>query len=567
MEPSRGLVAGPSPDRTTSFQENFFQIHEAAVHKLHETVPSFMRPLFNPARSPPSSPQEDESVLKPLVQAGDQDGSPLMGHTVCSPDLRIMTSPVARERSTPLSGTTGLRSPDHDGAPMAMPPGDTPFPESPGLRHLQVPLEFSEGVSGNREGPAPPSVPPAWSDETLPTAGGSGGWVATWGRSQENTALPSAPSSAEHTPDRKTLKADASTAAAKTRPVLPLPASRDASGDSESPPGLRGIAGMGDSPPQPTGASAQSSGDGDGDRASGRGWQVCDSEPVSPMPIVTNASDPTTLASPAVASEPLASARSHRQSPTASLEVERFAPIAAAQPPPSPNASGYAKQLAAITRNAPDRLAEKLADQLQQYCVDEAGQGLTSFTWDVPLPGRKSFIQQVAREFARRVEALGFERVEWGVGRDANDWRESQGRFNIIHDTVCDRYYMRLRVHWPSRPLKDADDAMHRQTSPGAETQVSLVMQIQQTLDLQRQLLEQCIAAQLNASALAEEHRCLDSQVATLRPPHPDEKDEAGIAEDSIVEASGPGDSAVEEPELASSSDEDVEAVGLSELW
>merc|ERR1712232_938520 len=115
--------------------------------------------------------------------------------------------------------------------------------------------------------------------------------------------------------------------------------------------------------------------------------------------------------------------------------------------------STFADQLATATLKAPDRLAERFSEQLQQCCLEEAGLGLNTFTWDLPLPSaRRSFMNQVAREFVSRVEALGFERVEWWSGRE---WRQSQGRFSILHDHVYDRYLMRLRVQWLDRPTPE----------------------------------------------------------------------------------------------------------------
>merc|ERR1712129_326660 len=87
--------------------------------------------------------------------------------------------------------------------------------------------------------------------------------------------------------------------------------------------------------------------------------------------------------------------------------------------------------------------------QLQQYCLEEAGMGLSNCSWDVPLPGQRPFINLLAREFVCRVERLGFSKLEWWSGRD---WREAQGRFHILHDTVYDKYHMRLKVAWLDQP-------------------------------------------------------------------------------------------------------------------
>jgi len=109
----------------------------------------------------------------------------------------------------------------------------------------------------------------------------------------------------------------------------------------------------------------------------------------------------------------------------------------------------FAEQLAETIQRAPERRAERLADQLKEICVEEASMGLNSCTWDVPIPSSsRSFVNQVAREFAFNVETMGFERIEWWNGRE---WKQSQGRYHILHDTVYDKIHMRLRVRWPDR--------------------------------------------------------------------------------------------------------------------
>merc|ERR1719352_774287 len=105
-----------------------------------------------------------------------------------------------------------------------------------------------------------------------------------------------------------------------------------------------------------------------------------------------------------------------------------------------------------------------MLEQLQQYCLEEAGLGLSSCTWDAPVAGKRSFVKNLAREFASRVETLGFEKLEWWNGRD---WREAQGRFHLLHDTVYDKYYMRLKVAWLDRPPAEEKSfaRIHRNSS------------------------------------------------------------------------------------------------------
>jgi len=150
----------------------------------------------------------------------------------------------------------------------------------------------------------------------------------------------------------------------------------------------------------------------------------------------------------------------------------------------------FAEQLAETIQRAPERRAERLADQLKEICVEEASMGLNSCTWDVPIPSSsRSFVNQVAREFAFNVETMGFERIEWWNGRE---WKQSQGRYHILHDTVYDKIHMRLRVRWPDRLQDHTAPLQHhdQQNAPISETQAALSQQIQQTLALQRQMLQ-----------------------------------------------------------------------------
>lgn len=126
--------------------------------------------------------------------------------------------------------------------------------------------------------------------------------------------------------------------------------------------------------------------------------------------------------------------------------------------------------------------------------------GLSTCTWDVPLPGQRSFINLLAREIVSRVERLGFSKLEWWSGRD---WREAQGRFHILHDTVYDKYHMRLKAEWldqlppEERTVPQFDSGLVRQTSSRSERDgPSMLEQIEQTLERQRQLLEEALANQ-----------------------------------------------------------------------
>jgi len=154
-------------------------------------------------------------------------------------------------------------------------------------------------------------------------------------------------------------------------------------------------------------------------------------------------------------------------------------------------ASAFAAQLAMASQRAPQRLAERFSEQLQQLCLDEAAMGQINFTWDLKLPsGKRSFLEAVAREFVYRVEALGFEKVEWWTGRE---WRKSQGRFHILHDNVYNKYHMRLRVRWTDRLTPE--EYVHEENTAAPHSQSQILEQLQQTLEMQRQMLEDALVA------------------------------------------------------------------------
>jgi len=180
----------------------------------------------------------------------------------------------------------------------------------------------------------------------------------------------------------------------------------------------------------------------------------------------------------------------------------------------------FALQLATATQMAPQRLAERLAEQLQQLCMEEAGLGQNTFTWDAPLPsGGRSFMQQVARTFVSKAEALGFESVEWWNGRE---WRQSLGRYHVLHDTVYDKYHMRVRVRWLDRlPPEEIESPVrrfsHQRTSsagpystlaPFQSHEQSVMEQVQQWLELQRQCLEEQLQERQAKPEVEASHPC-----------------------------------------------------------
>ncbi|CAK9019188.1 unnamed protein product [Durusdinium trenchii] len=151
----------------------------------------------------------------------------------------------------------------------------------------------------------------------------------------------------------------------------------------------------------------------------------------------------------------------------------------------------FADQLAGATQRAPQRLAERLLEQLKHDCLEEASKGQSSYTWDMQLPSNsRSFMHQVARSFASRVEALGFEQVEWWNGRE---WSKQSRQYHIIHDPVYEKYHMKIRVRWLDRPrATEAEEAARR--PPSTSVSDSVVEQFKQLLDLQRQFMEHQLA-------------------------------------------------------------------------
>lgn len=104
--------------------------------------------------------------------------------------------------------------------------------------------------------------------------------------------------------------------------------------------------------------------------------------------------------------------------------------------------------LADLAQGAPERAAEGMVERLQQACFKEAlDSGTTSHVADMHFDGMimQDFVDRVAKLCVTKVEECGFQKVEWWDGRG---WRESRGRYNVLHDVVYDRYYARVRVEW-----------------------------------------------------------------------------------------------------------------------
>lgn len=152
----------------------------------------------------------------------------------------------------------------------------------------------------------------------------------------------------------------------------------------------------------------------------------------------------------------------------------------------------FAEQLAQAVQKAPEKQAERLVDQLQHHCLEEAHLGQTEFTWDCPLPhippsdrlrDRKTFMHQVAAHFVKRVEELGFEEVRWHNGKD---WKKSEGKFHILHDTVYDKHHMRVRVTWLNRTA----EPVPQPAAPQGPSRNDLLEQVHNFLEAQKALLQ-----------------------------------------------------------------------------
>jgi len=181
---------------------------------------------------------------------------------------------------------------------------------------------------------------------------------------------------------------------------------------------------------------------------------------------------------------------------------------------PAPTAkTAFCRALAATTASAPERVAAKLIERLQHECMEEAGLGHCSLVWDASLPGGRRFSDAAARAFAGKLQELGFHRVEWWSGKE---WKEMPGRYLITHDTMYDKFNVRIRVMWPESSSEEAVSnskvlSYVRPPSGMQDVESSLapvVEQLQQVLAMQQKLLQQALDAQAAAdrrAARAEE--------------------------------------------------------------
>eukprot|EP00927_Polykrikos_kofoidii_P077280 TRINITY_DN74238_c0_g1_i1.p1 TRINITY_DN74238_c0_g1~~TRINITY_DN74238_c0_g1_i1.p1 ORF type:complete len:490 (+),score=77.57 TRINITY_DN74238_c0_g1_i1:114-1583(+) len=126
----------------------------------------------------------------------------------------------------------------------------------------------------------------------------------------------------------------------------------------------------------------------------------------------------------------------------------------------------FTRDLAAATHKAADKASSRLVEQLCQDCLKEARLGHNIAETTATFAGERPFIESVARRFAGKVEEMDLESVEWWSGRE---WRQSRGRYNIVHDTMYEQYYTRLRVKWNVTPVTE-DVRSRGSTSIGDQT-------------------------------------------------------------------------------------------------
>lgn len=178
--------------------------------------------------------------------------------------------------------------------------------------------------------------------------------------------------------------------------------------------------------------------------------------------------------------------------------------------------SQFQKHLVHITSKAPVRYAEKMIERLEQRCIDEASSGRTSVVFEMQLPSSRRFNDAVGRSFAGKLKELGFQSVEWWSSKE---WKEMVGKYCILHETMYDKYQMRLRVTWPETYGGHDDDVQEenqntweQQTPEITDAALApLLQQMRQIFQTQQSLLVRCT----NAQAAAEERvACAMSRAA-----------------------------------------------------
>ncbi|CAJ1375114.1 unnamed protein product [Effrenium voratum] len=147
--------------------------------------------------------------------------------------------------------------------------------------------------------------------------------------------------------------------------------------------------------------------------------------------------------------------------------------------------TAFSRRLALATASAPERLAEKLIEQLRQSCLDEANLGKNMCTWDGTLPGSRRFSSQVAQALAGQLQEVGFASVEWWAGKE---FKDTGGKYLVIHNAMYDKYTVRLRVKWSHEVQLQQQRAIPRPRLEGPV--LSILSQLREVLELQQRLLQ-----------------------------------------------------------------------------
>merc|ERR1711924_462761 len=132
------------------------------------------------------------------------------------------------------------------------------------------------------------------------------------------------------------------------------------------------------------------------------------------------------------------------------------------------------------------------------------------------MGSQQKFVDRVARLFVAKVDDCGFEKVEWWDGRA---WVESQGRYNVLHDVLYDRYYARVSLTWQQTKLssrlseagqlRTERSSLSLQNSQGLEKQCSAqaMQELQQLLVEQQQSLKEWSSILASRAEHAEQAR------------------------------------------------------------
>jgi len=177
-----------------------------------------------------------------------------------------------------------------------------------------------------------------------------------------------------------------------------------------------------------------------------------------------------------------------------------------------------------MSRQAPANIAEKLVEELQQRCLEEAANSRASFEWEAQLhPARfreataseKKLLDAIARQVTKRVEGLGLERVDWWTGREWRTLTQAQGRFTVLQEAFSHRYFLKVRVRWRERSAKEprAPSSMRSSATPSldedprmAADRESPTLHSSRFCEAQRILMKQGAQTRSRHERLAREH-------------------------------------------------------------